>query len=217
LKAAVRNPFQRRSKTFRSADYWRERYKAGRTSGAGSSGRLAAYKAEFINALVAERRIGSVIEFGSGDGSQASLFDFPDYTGVDVVPQVVEAARRRFADRPGWRFVTADAYAARPTEHDLAMSLDVIYHLVEDEVFEDYMRRLTAAARRFVLVYASDRDAAVDARHVRHRRYSRWMAESAPEFEAAGSWENPYPFTEDADPTQTSFAFFRLYARRPGG
>jgi hypothetical protein len=213
----VRNPFKRWGKSFRSADYWRERYKAGRTSGAGSSGRLAAYKADFINALVAERRIDSVIEFGSGDGSQASLFTFPNYTGVDVVPQVVEAARRRFADRPGWSFVTAEGYAARPTRHDLAMSLDVIYHLVEDDVFEDYMRRLTAAARRFVLVYASDREAEVDARHVRHRRYSRWMADFAPEFEAEAAWENPYPFTGGADPTETSFAFFRLYARRGAG
>jgi hypothetical protein len=210
----VRNPFTLLRKTFRSADYWRERYEKGRTSGPGSFGRLAAYKAEFVSALVAERGIGSVIEFGSGDGNQASLFDFPDYTGVDVVPQVIEAARRRFADRPGWSFVTLEEYARHPRRADLAMSLDVIYHLVEDATFTEYMTRLVAAADRFVLIYASDHDATTTARHVRHRAYSRWMAEFAPDFEAVATWENPYPQVEGADPTTTSFAFFRLYARR---
>lgn len=204
------------TKPFRSADYWRKRYEAGRTSGPGSAGRLAAYKADFVNALVAERGIASVVEFGSGDGEQASLFRFPNYTGVDVVPQVVEAARLRFADRPGWRFVTLDEYDRGPSRHDLAMSLDVVYHLVEDKVFSAYMTRLVEAAERFVLVYASDRDAAQKekSRHVRHRAYGRWMAERAPAWEPVANWDNPYPYVEGADPETTTFAFFRLYARR---
>lgn len=211
----MRNLFSLR-KPFRSADYWRRRYEAGRTSGPGSTGRLARYKAEFINALVAERGVDSVIEFGSGDGEQARLFDFPRYTGVDVAPQVVDLARRQFSDRPGWRFVTLDEYRSRPSRHDLAMSLDVVYHLVEDEVFARYMACLTGAAERYVLVYASDHDATPKKKpaHVRHRAYSRWMAEHAPQFEAVGTWDNPFPYTEGADPLTTTFAFFRLYARR---
>jgi len=203
-------------KPFRSGEYWRKRYESGRTSGPGSTGRLAAYKADFINAVVAERGIDSVIEFGSGDGEQASLFDFPDFTGVDVVPQVIEAARQRFADRRGWRFVTLADYESSPTRHDLAMSLDVIYHLVEDAVFDGYMTRLVGAAGRFALIYASDHNEIPTGRwqHVRHRAYSRWMAERAPEFTAVRTWENPYPYGEGADPLTTSFAFFRLYERQ---
>ena len=41
---------------------------------------------------------------------------------------------------------------------DLALSLDVIYHLTEDTVFEAYMRHLFAAGSRFVIIYATDRE-----------------------------------------------------------
>ena len=197
-----------------SGDYWTRRYASGKTSGAGSYGRFAEYKAEFINRFVAENHVGRVIEFGSGDGNQASLFDFPEFTGVDLVPQVVEAARKRFADRPGWEFMTVAEDAARGGRADMAQSLDVIYHLVEDEVFEGYMRRLADAAGRFLLVYSSDHDEAETGNaHVRHRRYSDWLAANAPELKPARSWENPFARTPESDPKETTFAFFSLFQR----
>lgn len=204
----------RRSAPFRSADYWQERYRSGRGSGAGSVGRLAAYKADFVNDFVSAQGVASVIEFGMGDGDQASLFRFPDYTGLDIVPQVVANARKRFADRPGWRFQTLAEYRAAPAQRDLALSLDVIYHLVEDAVFADYMALLVAAAGRFLLVYSSDHEAAGGAGHVRHRAYSAWMAAHAPAFAVAGSWDNPFALAEGGDPLVSSFARFRLYQRR---
>jgi SAM-dependent methyltransferase len=213
----VKGLFRRGDKAFRSASYWAERYRAGGTSGAGSAGVLAAYKAAHVNGLVARLGLDSVIEFGSGDGNQAALFDFSGYTGVDVVPQVVEAARRRFVDRSGWRFLTAEDYAAAPVTADMVMSLDVIYHLVEDDVFEASMRTLVGAAGRYLLGYASDHDSEARARHVRHRSYSRWLETEAPEFQAVETWENPNAWTEGADPEATSFAFFRLYERRGAG
>ncbi|WP_425052968.1 class I SAM-dependent methyltransferase [Psychromarinibacter sp. S121] len=198
-----------------SGDYWVQRYGDGRTFGSGSYGRLAEYKAGFINDFVRDNGIGAVIEFGSGDGNQASMFDFADYTGVDLVPQVVEAARARFADRPGWRFLTVAEDVAEAGRYDLAMSLDVIYHLVEDDVFEAYMTRLFAASDRFVLVYASDVDM-VDTgnAHVRHRRYSDWVAANAPDFREAGAWDQPYPAAPSQETRATSFAAFKLFERR---
>ena len=41
---------------------------------------------------------------------------------------------------------------------DLALSLDVIYHLVEDNVFEHYMQMLFKASNKYVIIYASDTD-----------------------------------------------------------
>ncbi len=197
-----------------SGAYWKDRYARGRTSGPGSYGRLAAYKAEVINGLVAEKGIKSVIEFGSGDGNQAAMFDVPGYTGVDVVPQVVEAARKRFVDRPGWSFRTTTEDAAIADAHDLSMSLDVIYHLVEDEVYEPYMRRLCDAGRRFVLIYATDRDRPRPEAHVRDRRYSDWIAAQAPELVEEKVWEHPYK-ADDAvlNARDRTTAFFRLYRR----
>ena len=98
------------------------------------------------------------IEFGSGDGNQASLFDFPIYTGVDVVPQVIEEARERFADRPGWSFATLEEYLRHPTRADLAMSLDVVYHLAGQpgvraswgEEFDIYLAQNVLATQRLL-------------------------------------------------------------------
>lgn len=200
-------------KVFDSGQYWTERYENGRTSGSGSYGRLAEYKADTINALVAEREITSVVELGSGDGNQVSLFDIPAFTGVDISPIVVERAKKRFADRPGWRFVQSDAFDVEPRAFDMAMSLDVIYHLVEDIVFHQYMKDLITVADRFVLIYASDHDEQAHSVHVRHRSYSTWMAQNAPQFELINTYQHPYPMDEGADVDQTSFAFFRLYGR----
>lgn len=204
----------KRPKDFSSAAYWSNRYKGGATSGAGSYGRLATYKADIINALVRERDIASVIEFGCGDGNQASLFDFDHYTGVDVVEQVVAANRSRFSDRTDWAFLTNDAFSQSPLSGEMTMSLDVIYHLVEDQVFDTYMTQLFDSAGRFVLIYASDHDERLDNPHVRHRNYSRWIAESRPDFAMVQEWEHPFPYSADSDPNETSFAFFRLYERQ---
>src|SRR5438270_10704846 len=60
-----------------SSSYWNRRYVAGGTSGAGSYGRLARFKADVLNAFVAESGIASVIEFGCGDGAQLALSNYP--------------------------------------------------------------------------------------------------------------------------------------------
>lgn len=201
----------------RSADYWQARYAQGGNSGSGSYGRLADYKAQVINALVETRKISSVIEFGSGDGNQCSLLTVPNYTGVDISAQVVQACRTRFADRKGWVFLTDEEYRAAPVRAELAMSLDVIYHLIEDSVFETYMRTLTAASTRFVLIYSSDHDAGTNAEHVRHRAYSDWMRQHAPDFALVESLAQPFPLLPGSDRRTTSFAAFKLFERMVGG
>ena len=166
-----------------------------------------------MNGIVRERDVKSVVELGVGDGNQASLLDIPVYAGIDVVPLVVERARMRFADRAGWTFHEAGTLRPADKRFDMSMSLDVIYHLIEDEVFDAYMRDLTRFADRFMLIYASDHDADASAKHVRHRAYSRWLADHAPEWRLLTRYEHPYPMTDDSDPDQTSFAFFQLFER----
>jgi SAM-dependent methyltransferase len=202
-------PAARPQKKFSSAAYWRRRYAKGGNSGAGSYGRLADYKAGYINDLVQREKIASVVEFGSGDGNQASLFAFDAYTGIDLSPDAIAACSKRFADRPGWAFRIADD--AMPPQHDLAMSLDVIYHLTEDSVFDAYMRRLFGSAKRFVLIYASDHDSPASAVHVRHRNFSAWVARNFADWHLIDAPEHPFPLTAESNPKQTSFASFKLF------
>lgn len=195
-----------------SSQYWKTRYAKGGTSGAGSYGRLAQYKAQMINAIAAYHGIESAIEFGMGDGNQARLFEFDRFIGTDIVPQVIDAARVEFADRPNWSFKTNDDFDAAPERAELCLSLDVIYHLLEDEVFEDYMTRMAAASKRYLLIYSSDRGDGGGARHVKHRNYSKWLAQNT-DFREIKAWDNPHAYSPGKSPKDTSFAAFKLFEK----
>jgi hypothetical protein len=194
-----------------SARYWDDRYATGGHSGAGSYGRLAEFKAEVLNRFVERNVIQTVIEFGVGDGAQLSLATYPRYIGVDVSPTSVAICRQKFADQPDFVFLTLDEIAGEDLGADLSLSLDVIYHLVEDTVFEQYMQRLFDAARRAVIIYASNEDRP-EASHVRHRKFSRWVEENRREFNLREVIVNRYPF-DPADTQNTSFADFYIYHR----
>jgi hypothetical protein len=96
---------------------------------------------------------------------------------------------------------------------DLALSLDVVYHLLEDSVFDAYMRRLFGSARRFVIVYSSNLDQDWSGSHVRHRQFTRWVEENKPEWYLHTTLKNAFPY-DQRDPDQTSFADFYVFAPR---
>jgi len=175
----------RQRMTFRgSASYWEQRYARGGSSGAGSYCAPAEVKAAFLNDFVYTRGVGSVIEFGCGDGNQLSLADYPRYIGLDISRSVIALCQRRFADDLTKSFFLYDG--ACFTDHaclftaDLAVSLDVIYHLTEDPVFETYMTHLFAAGTKYVIVYATNGEMRGTAPHVRHRRFTSWVATHCP-------------------------------------
>ncbi len=118
-----------------STSYWEHRYTSGGTSGAGSYGEVARFKADFLNRFVTEHGIDSVIELGCGDGSQLALAEYPSYLGLDVSPKAVEICHARFAGDPTKSFVYYEPlhfHNNGAISADLALSLDVVQHLVDD-------------------------------------------------------------------------------------
>jgi SAM-dependent methyltransferase len=200
---------------FSSSTYWEARYSAGGTSGAGSYGRLAAFKAAFVNAIVADNQIRSVLDLGCGDGNFLSLLDIPAYTGIDVSPTTLVRCSDRFASRSNYTFLSPEQLGvAERTE--LALSIDVIFHLVEDDVFRRHIDRLFDHATRFVLIYASNFDSAWPARHVRHRRFSTQVAALFPDWHLLAHLPNRFPYNATR-PDDTSFSDFFLYGRTSEG
>jgi SAM-dependent methyltransferase len=197
---------------FSSASYWETRYRTGGNSGAGSYGRLAGFKAAFINAFIADNRVTSVIDLGCGDGNLLSMLHAPGYTGVDVSATTLARCAARFPDH---RFVPFHALNTVPPA-DLVLSIDVIFHLIEDAAFTGYMRALFAQADRFVLIYASNLDRSWPSPHVRHRRFSDHVAATQPGWRLLAHVPNRYPF-DPARPDETSFADFYVYARAAAG
>jgi cyclopropane fatty-acyl-phospholipid synthase-like methyltransferase len=167
-----------------SAHFWEANYAQGRTSGSGSYGALAEGKRRFLNNLVRERGISSVIEFGCGDGNQLSMAEYPSYIGLDVSRTAIGLCQRRFAADATKSFFLYDGTCftdrAGIFTADLAISLDVVYHLTEDAIFEIYLRHLFAAGQQLVVVYSTDAEISGTAPHVRHRRFTPWVEANVP-------------------------------------
>jgi SAM-dependent methyltransferase len=183
----------------------------GGNSGAGSYDKFAKFKAEIVNAFVVNRKIKSVIEFGCGDGNQLELARYPKYTGVDVSQTVITSCWEKFRSDPAKTFLlTCDCQSESA---DLALSLDVIFHLVEDGVYEDYMSALFSAALRYVVIYSSNSDdnAGYEGTHVKHRKFAEWVQRSAPNWNLIERIPNRYPYTGDYK--TGSFADFYIYEK----
>jgi|GEM_PF-2458671 len=66
-----------------------------------------------------------------------------------------------------------------PKTADLILSLDVICHLVKNDVFNRCLRNLCNSATRFVIGYSSNRNKAetpVASAHARHRKFTNSTA-----------------------------------------
>ena len=183
-----------------SRPYWEARYSGGGNSGAGSYGHLAHYKADILNKFVALRRVKSVIEFGCGDGNQLSLAKYPSYIGLDVSKTAIQTCVSLFYEDNTKDFFLyipekfdsiIDGHAA-----DLGMSLDVVYHLVEDKMFILYMRHLFEAAQKYVIIYSSDHDEVIKGSHVRHRRFTEYVEANFKRWRLTKRLENRYSIAQ---------------------
>jgi hypothetical protein len=192
-----------------SADYWERRYTSGGDSGVGSYSKFAEFKADVINTFVRDHSIQSVIEFGCGDGNQLSLAQYPCYTGYDVSKTAVELCRKRFASDPTKTFAIIEDYTLEKAT--LALSLDVIYHLVEGNVFDQYMRTLFGASDRYVIIYSSLNVDNKEYRgtHVWHRDFTKWVEQNATPWKLIQHISNRYPYKGDY--TKGSWSDFFIY------
>ena len=80
--------------------------------------------------LLQELDVGSMLDCGCGDCHwlQHTQLENVEYCGVDVVPELIERNRRRYARR-GWSFEFADASRDSLPRTDLILSRDCWIHL----------------------------------------------------------------------------------------
>jgi SAM-dependent methyltransferase len=198
----------RRQLLFRdSGTYWERRYAKGGSSGSGSRGGAAAWKAEVVNGWVREHGVTSVLDLGCGDGTQLSLADYPRYVGLDRSATAIRGCIRRFEPDPSKSFLCYDpltlADPAGWLRADLALSMEVLFHLVEDDVFDDYLRRLFDGAERFVVICSTDTVRPQTSPHERHRPFTPWVAEHRPQWQLVSSVAPP----DEADLLSSLYLF----------
>ncbi len=98
-------------------------------SGVGSAKDATVPYRAVLARLLNARDIHSVLDIGCGDWQMGSLMDWSSvsYTGVDVVPAVIEQDARRHAGT-GVRFHIADARTDHLPDADLLLAKDVLQH-----------------------------------------------------------------------------------------
>ena len=191
---------------FSSKDYWESRYHDGGNSGVGSYNIFAEFKAEILNNFVLENNIESVIEFGFGDGNQLSFANYPKFTGFDVSETVVKNCKIKFKNDKTKKFYILDDYKGQKA--DLTLSLDVIYHLSEYKVFEDYMERLFNASKKYVIIYSSNYNRE-DAVYIKHRKFTDYVEKNMSRWKLIQFIPNKYPY--EGDYRTGSFSDFYIY------
>lgn len=184
------------------SNFWENRYKVGGNSGAGSYGEYAKYKAEIINNYVQKYEIKTISDFGCGDGNQISLLKgFGSYSGYDISEFIVKKCREKFSDLPMAFFNDINNMPAA----ELTLSLDVIYHIVDEKEYEKYLSCLFDKSKRFVLIFSSNHDNNNHGakEYIHHRKFTDWVEKNYKDFKLVEELENFL---------QTSAKFF-LYER----
>ncbi len=200
--------------TFKGSEkYWEKRYNSGGDSGRGSYDKFAEFKADVINDFVKENDISSVIEFGCGDGNQLKYYHFEKYLGLDVSEKVIQLCNSKFAEDNNKSFDLISNYHNQKA--DLSMSIDVIYHLVEDEVFNKHIDSLFKSSDKYVIIYSSNSDElnTNSQPHVRHRKFTERIEEKHADFELINHLKNKYPFSYD-NKEEGSHADFYFYKKK---
>jgi hypothetical protein len=176
--------------TWDSTLFWDRRYASGNHSGRGSQGVAGIAKARHVNKVVRQRGITSIIDWGVGDGEVMSHIQVDNltYIGVDISATALDRLRRKFGRQR--TFVLAEGIAGLHAE--MAISLDVMYHLVGDDEYSTYLSRLFGSADRVVLIYSTDFDdeGRTSAPHIRRRHWTPDVEARFPEWSLAelGPW-----------------------------
>ncbi|GAA0356844.1 class I SAM-dependent methyltransferase [Bacillus horti] len=142
--------------SFNYIKYWENTYQTGGTSGDGSYGVLAAFKAEVINTLCLKHGVQKVIEFGCGDGNQLQLMNYPEYLGLDVASSSIKLCAEKFKEDDSKSFLqyVPGAFVNKGfLQADLVVCLDVLYHITDEEDFKATLQDIFQASTQFVILY----------------------------------------------------------------
>lgn len=157
-----------------SKDYWEKRYSKGGNSGSGSYNNLALFKASIINNFVTKNNIKTVMEWGCGDCNQLSLINYTNYIGYDISKSAIEICQKKFNNDKSKTFMPLDDNFVNDKKVDLSISLDVLYHILEDNVFNSYMHNLFISSNKYVCIYSTNVDRP-QIQHIRHRKFTDWI------------------------------------------
>ena len=190
--------------------YWENRYSQGGNSGLGSIGKMGDFKAIVINSFLKDNNVNTVLEFGVGDGLQLKKLKINNYVGTDISLKAIQLCQEKFKDDNTKVFKLVQEYLDEIAE--CTMSLDVIYHIIDEDIFCGYMQRLFNSSTKYVIIYASD-FSAPQFGHEYRRKFTDWVEKHTTE-----DWKllmyipNEFPYDEITG--DGSYSNFFIYEKR---
>ena len=176
---------------FNLQKHWEDRYVGGGNSGAGSYEMEAMLKASFINTWIRDLDIKTIQEIGCGDGNNLLMYDVRmQYTGYDISPKAIAMCRektRKIRNSLFYYFGTEE----KDIDYDakMCLCLDVWYHQVNDEDFEELCQKLFVKGKwKFLVIYSYEANPFGDEKVGQHIKYRDVLSKVA-EFP---NWELTY-------------------------
>jgi hypothetical protein len=146
-------------------DYWDERYQKGGNSGYGSYGEQLEKKLGWLSGL----DIKSISEIGCGDfnfgSSLLKMYPEVKYLGQDVSSVIIGQNQEKY---PGITFTTSPSEVPPA---DLVLCVDVLFHLIEDEVYKQTLNRIENLWTKYLAVTAYEEDRPSPSPHLALRKF----------------------------------------------
>ena len=128
-------------------DYWRERGQTMESGYKASDAHLA--QQTVLLKVLGPIKFKSVLDVGCGFGRIGELLADRDvdYTGIDVSPQMIAAAKKRL---PGGRFAVTSLDEFEGDTYDLVLAVEFLMHVPPDEV-ADAVNTMRSLANRHIV------------------------------------------------------------------
>lgn len=196
-----------------SIKYWNNRYKNNLTSGHGSYGEIAKFKADIINEFIEKNNIKSIIEIGCGDGNQLNMINCDKYIGFDVSDFIINKCKDKFINNPTKQFYKVSEYNNQKA--DCSMSLDVIYHCIELDNYENHLKLLFNSSNKYVIIFSSNFNENLYIRkapHLLHRKFTDYIENNIPGWKLINKIEQKYKYNKNTG--EGSLADFFFYQKK---
>jgi tetratricopeptide (TPR) repeat protein len=155
-------------------------------------------------------------DFGCGDGNILGYLNVDKYYGYDISKKSIEICSNKYRSDKNKHFQVYQSEIFRYVNRistDLSLSLDVIYHLLEDETYDNYMTDLFNSSLRFVLIYSNNsKDKKSYASHIHCHKFTDWVRNNMPEWNLVGFYPNRYPFIGNVN-ANSSFCNFYFFSK----
>ena len=179
--------------------YWTNRYKTGGNSGAGSYNDLYILKRDIINDIISKKDIKSIIDFGCGDGNQIKEINIKKYIGFDIADSSINICKKKYNDDKTKEFYNYNMINSIDMKSaNLTLSLDVLYHILEDDLFIDYIKNFFNYSNNYVLIYSSNVKGTKN-QHIYTRKFTDYISNLFPNWQLIKKIDQKYPTKSSAD------------------